>query len=159
MLRPILRSLPLHSRASPELGYASDGGQRPRRAPGHRRELTTGEKAKHKAEETAPQIIRNAYAVKGERTPWDNAIKLMRQHMAAKNLRLGSIQQYELVITVLRKVFPESAGPADITAALAQEFVVKRMATKRGEKKLSPRTVEGTLTPAAQPLSLPPPPK
>jgi site-specific recombinase XerD len=106
---------------------------------GRRRELTTGEKAKHFAEEAAPEIIRTAYAVKAERTPWDEALKLMRQHMEAKNLRPASIEQYELVVSVFRKLFPDSQGPADITPAMAQDFMVKRSG------KVAPRTMEGNL--------------
>ena len=116
-----------------------------RDAQGRRRELITGERAKHAAEDAAPQFVRDDYAVTCERKPWDEALKLMRQHMEAKNLRPGSIQQYELVVSVLRKVFPDSQGPVDITPAMAQTFVVKRMEAKPGETKLSPRTVEGNI--------------
>jgi site-specific recombinase XerD len=77
--------------------------------------------------------------------PWDDALALMREHMKAKNLRPTSIQQYELCISNLRKVFPKSKGPGDITSAMAQTFVVKRMKGKQDEKPLSPRTVEGNV--------------
>jgi site-specific recombinase XerC len=42
-------------------------------------------------------------------------------------------------------VFPKSKGPGDITSAMAQTFVVKRMKGKQDEKPLSPRTVEGNV--------------
>jgi site-specific recombinase XerD len=99
--------------------------------------LTTGQKAHHAAEETAWKVIADAYTVEGERMPWDDALKLMKEHMEAKNLRPGSIQQYEFVVSVLRKVFPDSQGPADITPAMAQDFMVKRSG------KVAPRTMEG----------------
>ena len=37
------------------------------------------------------------------------------EHMTADKLRPGTIQQYELAISTLRKVFPDTHGPADIT--------------------------------------------
>jgi integrase len=107
--------------------------------------MTTSEKAKHAAEEAAVPIIRDVYTPRTAGMSWDDALPLLREHMKAKNLRPGSIAQYELVVSVLRNVFPDAAGPADITPAMAQEFVVKRMKAKRGEKRLSPRTVEGNI--------------
>jgi integrase len=113
-----------------------------RDAEGRRRELTTGEKAKHAAGDAALPIIKDAYTDRKTREPvsWDDALKRMKEHMEADNLRPGSIQQYELAVAVLRKVYPESDGPADVTPAMAEGFKVKRMAAK-----LSPRTVEGNI--------------
>jgi integrase len=112
-----------------------------------RRELTTGERAKHKAEEVGPQIVRDAYAKKttGKRLPWGDSLKLMREHMESGNLRDTSIQQYELVVAGLRKIYPESEGPADITQAMAEGFKVRRMNPKPKERKVKPRTVEGNI--------------
>jgi hypothetical protein len=107
-----------------------------------RRELTTGEKAKHAAEDAAPVIVLSGFApgTSRDRVPWDDAIDLMKEHMQAKNLRVGSIQQYELAVGALRKLFPDTEGPADITPAIAEQFKVKRMNAKR-----MPRTVEGNI--------------
>ncbi|MGD0900335.1 MAG: hypothetical protein ABR915_21090 [Thermoguttaceae bacterium] len=112
---------------------------------GERLEKTTGETAKHAAADAAKPIIRDVFKPHGANMPWDDALALMREHMKAKNLRPTSIQQYELCISNLRKVFPKSKGPGDITSAMAQTFVVKRMKGKQDEKPLSPRTVEGNV--------------
>jgi len=117
-----------------------------RDANNRRRELNTGETAKHKAVEAAPQKIVKDYAgVAPKSLSWDEATTLMVEHMTAEKLRAGTIQQYELAIGALRKVFPDSHGPADITPAMAERFKVKRSKMKRGEVELSPRTVEGNL--------------
>ena len=55
----------------------------------------------------------------------------MVEHMTAEKLRAGTIQQYELAIGALRKVFPDTHGPADITPAMAERFKVKRSKQKR----------------------------
>ena len=77
-----------------------------------------------------------------ERLSWDKAIALMVEHMTAEKLRPGTIQQYELAIGALRKVFPDTHGPADITPAMAERFKVKRSKRKQreGEVELSPGT-------------------
>ena len=117
-----------------------------RDADNRRRELTTGERAKHAAEDVAPEKIRENYAGPApEYLSWDDANILMVEHMMAEKLRPGTIQQYELAIGALRKVFPNTHGPADITPAMAERFKVKRSKEKRGETELSPRTVEGNL--------------
>ncbi len=115
-----------------------------------RRELTTGERAKHAALDVAPEKIREDFAKAApEKLTWDSAVTLMLEHMTAEKLRAGTIQQYELAISALRKVFPDTRGPADITPAMAERFKVKRSKEKRvkGDKEveLSPRTVEGNL--------------
>ena len=76
--------------------------------------------------------------------PWDDALKLMRQHMEAKNLRPGSLQQYEMVVSVLRKVFPDSQGPRHHPGN-GPGFRGQANGGETGEKQLSPRTVEGNI--------------
>ena len=124
---------------------------------GRRRELTTGERAKHAAEDAAPVKIREDYLAKRkEGLVWDDAVEAMVQHMQAQNLRPATIEQYRVAVRALRKVFPESQGPANITPALAEEFKLQRMNARspnakksegdEGQQgKIKPRTVEGNL--------------
>jgi integrase len=113
---------------------------------GRRRELTTGQKAHHAAEETAWKVIADAYQnLAGEQVPWDEAIERMQVYMQAGNLRPGSIQQYVLIVGTLRKLFPETSGPADITSQMAEDFKVRRMTPPDGGRKLSSRTVAGNV--------------
>lgn len=125
-----------------------------RDADNRRRELTTGERAKHAAEDVAPEKIRKDYsAKKQDQLSWDDAVDMMVRHMRAQNLRPGTIQQYELAVNVLRKVFPMSYGPANITSAMAEQFKIERMETKKrdrqeksnGCKRVKPVTVEGNI--------------
>jgi integrase len=108
-----------------------------------RRELTTGARAKHKAIELAPGVVRDNFTVEAvkEALSWDDAVLQMVQHMTAQNLRPATIDQYRYAISNLRKAFPKSAGPADITPAMAERFKLIRM----GGGKVTPRTVEGNL--------------
>jgi hypothetical protein len=122
-----------------------------RDAEGRRRELTTGEHAKHAAQDVAPEKIREDFAAKKQdRLPWGEAVELMLRHMQAQNLRPGTILQYKVAVNALRKVFPDSCGPADITPAMAERFKLERMEAKGdGEKrkvsKIKPVTVGGNL--------------
>lgn len=122
-----------------------------RDATNRRRELTTGERAKHAAEDVAPVKIREDCATASpESLSWDDATTLMVEHATAEKLRAGTIQQYTLAVGALRKVFPDTHGPVDITPAMAERFKVKRSKVKRSKGKheaveLSPRTVEGNL--------------
>lgn len=110
---------------------------------GRRREPSTKEGKKRRAQESAIAIIKRAYTTEAEPSEcltWDEAIAVMVRHLKAGGLRKGSIQQYELVIKNLRKLFPGSEGPSDITTAMAEDFKVKRI-----EANKSARTVEGNL--------------
>lgn len=124
-----------------------------RDANNRRRELTTGERAKHAAEDVAPEKIREDYsAKKQDRLSWDDAVDMMLRYMQAENLRPGTIQQYRLAVNTLRKVFPKTHGPAEITPAMAEQFKVVRMEGKplatngnRKTSKVEPVTVEGNI--------------
>ena len=114
-----------------------------RGADGRRREPSTKESNKRRAQESAIAIIKRTYlpeVVPCKSLTWDESVAVMVRHMNASGLRKGSIQQYELVVKNLRKVFPDSEGPSDITPAMAEEFKLKRV-----EAKKAPRTVEGNL--------------
>ncbi len=105
-----------------------------------RHESSTSERNLKRAQESAIAVIRDAYATKIAFIAWDDAMKLAVRHMKANNLRGTTIQQYELAVKTLRKVFPKSAGPSDITPAMAEQFKVARL--EQGRK---PRTVENDI--------------
>ena len=115
-----------------------------RDADGRRRELTTEQTAKHAAEDSAKPILIDAYTSHGATVVWADALTLLTEHAKAKNLRPATIQQYDLVVRTLHKLFPDTKGPAEITPAMAQTFAVKRM-NRTGKRKLAPRTVAGNI--------------
>ena len=119
---------------------------------GRRTEASTKEMNRRRAQDAAFAIIRDAYAPSPvpaptpdtsetpDSTAWDDALKLALRHMRANNLRPTTIQQYELAVKLLRKVFPDSKGPADITPKSAEQFKLARLEDKR-----KPRTVENDI--------------
>ena len=96
------------------------------------------------ARDTACRLIRDEYSPKSNfpNIPWDEAIAKVKAAMKAQNLRDRSIVEYLAVIGTLRKVFPTSRGPCDITDALAKQFKLVRQQESLG---LSPRTVVGNI--------------
>ena len=110
-----------------------------------RLEKTSKAANKKRAEEAAPAIIRKAYGIVERRfIEWDGeegAIEKLNTECEAANLRPGTVDQYRIAIRNLRKVFPESKGPADITPENAAEFKKRRTKAKR-----SKRTVAGNIT-------------
>ena len=107
-----------------------------------RKERTTKAANLKRAQLAAGAIIREAYGA-SERpfVEWKEAVKLLETATAAKNIRSTTIRQYVVVIRNLRKVFPESRGPADITPANAQAFLETRKAAGK-----STRTIAGNIT-------------
>lgn len=71
----------------------------------------------------------------------DGAIERLKKATAAKNIRPTTIEQYVVAIRNLRKFFPDSKGPADITPGNAQAFIERREAEGK-----SPRTLAGNIT-------------
>jgi site-specific recombinase XerD len=107
----------------------------------NRKERSTCENSRRRAQESANTIIRQVYFQPSQvNLDWDEAVELMLRHMEAENLRPGTIQQYKLAIGALREVFPESHGPSDITPQTAEQFKVERV-----EAGLAPRTVAGNI--------------
>jgi integrase len=96
------------------------------------------------ARDTACRLIRDEYSPKSNfpNIPWDEAVAKVKAAMKAQNLRDRSIVEYLAVIGTLRKVFPTSRGPCDITDALAKQFKLARQQESLG---LSPRTVVGNI--------------
>ena len=106
-----------------------------------RKEKSTRENSRRRAQESANAIIRQVYFQPSHvDLSWDEAVDLVLRHMQANNLRPGTIQQYELAIGALRQVFPDSHGPSDITPQMAEQFKVERI-----EAGLAPRTVTGNI--------------
>lgn len=107
-----------------------------------RKELTTKAANLKRAQLAAVAKIRIAYGVVDRPfVEWDEAIEKLNLACEAANLRPGTVDQYRVSIRNLRKVFPESMGPADITADDAAKFVKER--TTAGK---SPRTIAGNVT-------------
>ena len=109
---------------------------------GSPKEKSTKEVNKRRATDSAIVMIKGTYAPKVPRAnpSWKEATEMMVAFMKADNLRPGSIRQYEYVANNLKKLFPETHGPAEITPAMAQQFKVLRL-----KDEISPRSVAGNI--------------
>jgi len=109
---------------------------------GERKERSTREKNRKRAQEAALAVIREAYRArpKLQSVSWDEAVKRLNRHMKAEGLRPSTVQQYALAVGTLRKLFPDTEGPTDVTPAMAEEFKARRI-----EQGLAPRTVRGNI--------------
>ncbi len=109
---------------------------------GRRKELSTREPNKKRAADAAIVMIRESFAPKAliKEPTWDEAIAAMTRQMEADNLRPTTIQQYILVVGSLRKAFPQSKGPAEITPEMASRYKAIRRAAGVGV-----RTIQGNL--------------
>ena len=79
-----------------------------------RKERSTKEPNKRRATDAAVEIIKAEYALKLPEKPhpsWDEAIAMMKKYMEGDNLRPGTIQQYELVVGHLRRLYPDTHAP------------------------------------------------
>jgi hypothetical protein len=115
---------------------------------GMRRELSTKEENKRRATDAAVVLVKEAFTPKPERPKnpsWDEAVEAMTQQMRADNLRPATIDQYVLVVKALRRTFPDSHGPVEITAAMASQFKALRRAAGRWGRPISVRTLKGNL--------------
>ena len=91
---------------------------------GRRQELSTGRTVVGEARDAAKRLIPEAFATK--ETPkaltqvtWDDAIKHLQ---GTPDLRPDSIRGYLCALNALRKMFPDLAGPADVTTEIAHQF-------------------------------------
>lgn len=109
---------------------------------GRRKELSTREPNKKRAADAAVVMIREAFAPKTitKEPTWDEAIAAMTRQMEADNLRPTTMQQYLLVVSSLRKAFPQAKGPAEITPEMASRYKAIRRAAGVGV-----RTIQGNL--------------
>jgi hypothetical protein len=108
---------------------------------GKRVELATGRDRKGDARATAEQIIAAAYrpadAVVLDLT-WAAALADLD---ATADLRPDSVRGYRVAVAALRRVFPDLAGPNEVTAAVAHRFPGKCLSAtyKRGRASDSTR--------------------
>ncbi|MBY0589670.1 tyrosine-type recombinase/integrase [bacterium] len=103
--------------------------------------MSTKEVNKRRATDSAASIIRRLFApiaAPKAQTLWPEAVEMARQQMVVDNLRPSTIDQYMTVLDTLRKIFPETAGPADITDAMASDFKLQRA-------HVSKRTLKGNI--------------
>lgn len=119
---------------------------------GPKRELTTKEVEVRHAHRAAKTIILLAFENYESATPterptntkrplgWSDAITLLELNMRMSGLQRTTIESYTVTLRVLRKVIPGTNGPADITAAMAEEFRDRRLASGA-----SPATVASNL--------------
>lgn len=107
-----------------------------------RKFLSTKERTLKRAEDAACIVIRQEYEPKSstQQVAWDEALALAEKAMKEQNLRERSIRAYLDQIKRVRRVFPSSKGPAEITPAKAKHFRAALV-----EKKLAPYTISTCL--------------
>jgi integrase len=109
---------------------------------GRRLERSTKEPNQRRAADSATSIIKDEFATKVvvNNHSWEEAKKIMVQHMEARNLRPATIDDYKFTVNTLQKVFPKTNGPADITTTMAERYKIERLALGK-----SVWTVKGNL--------------
>jgi integrase len=91
---------------------------------GRRLEKSTKETSQKRAIEAAHQIILEEYQPKAQvvLVSWDDALARLVKAMRANNNRDSTIDDYLDTLTVLRRFYPDSRGPGDITPQIAKDF-------------------------------------
>jgi integrase len=115
---------------------------------GRRRELSSKEENKKRAIDAAIVLIRAAFepATEARKNPsWDEAVEAMTRQAVANNLRTGTIQQYIIAIKHLRRAFPATHGPAEITPTMASRFKADRKNSGGWGRGISVRTLKGNI--------------
>ena len=89
---------------------------------GQRLERSTHEVSQKRAEASAVQVIKEEYFPEApvEKCTWEDAIVCLTREMKAQNLRPRTIDDYLLMLGILRKVFPSSSSPTHITPVQAK---------------------------------------
>lgn len=107
------------------------------------KERSTKEGNERRAEDAAAVIIRDTYAPKrlNPKITWDEAIELLEKDMVTGNRRRTTIDDYKINVGNLRKAFPKTKGPGQITPELAEEYKAIRI-----NNGLAVDTVRGNLT-------------
>ncbi len=110
-------------------------------ADGKRKELSTKERSRKRANDSAAVVIRDDYAPQtaGYRPTWQDAIDKMKRAMEGKNLRPRTIGRYVDTLTVFRE-WTNVESPADVTAEHGEQFKVDRL-----DQGKSPATVSSDL--------------
>jgi site-specific recombinase XerD len=98
---------------------------------GRRLERSTKEENQRRAIDAASVIIKDEYSPRRLNTKisWEDALKLLEQHMRAGNLRQASIDHYKVNVGNLMRAFPKAKGPGEITADMAEQFKGLRLKT------------------------------
>lgn len=120
------------------------------RAPsGKRLERDTNQTAVLKAIDAAKAIIRKEYGqvlASPTKATWDEANMLMKERAATDGLRSASIDYYERLIRLMRRQFPATEGPADVSLAMAEMWRKEYSRRPTRRKKLpSPHTLFNTV--------------
>lgn len=115
---------------------------------GKRRELSTNETNQTRAKRAAFDLIVQEYRPRTlfQAIGWDDAIDTMTAQMEVQNLRPETVRTYRSAINVLRRMFPATRGPNDITPEMAKQYKTRRMQPKTpGGPKPSAHSVKGDI--------------
>ena len=96
---------------------------------GKRKERSTQETGQRRAADSAAILIGNEYNPHAtvQKLSWEDATKLMVEHMRGENLRPNTISTYESVLATLRKTCPDSIGPVSVTPVMAEQYKLARL--------------------------------
>ena len=95
-------------------------------AQGHKTARSNGQVTRQRSTPRGGSTVAGAFATPAKSVRWQAAIAAMIQAQQAQHLRPDSIDQYRFVLIALRKTFPRTAGPAEITPEMARQFKVLR---------------------------------
>src|SRR5581483_8341351 len=106
---------------------------------GSRRKRDTYQTGMERAKLAAAAIIDEEYALVRQ-TPevvtWDEAERRLRERAAADGLRGPSADYYRKLIRRIRRMYPVTRGPADITEGMAETWKKTFSSTPTRRKKL-----------------------
>lgn len=100
---------------------------------GRRKERSTKEETNQKrAFDAAVALIRDDYSPKRFKPTitWDEALERLEVKMRAGNRRPTTIDDYKINVENLRRAFPRTKGPAEITPEMAEDY--KEIRLKKG---------------------------
>jgi integrase len=91
---------------------------------GRRLERSTKETSQNRAMDAAQALIKEEYEpMKSSASiTWDDARATLEQRMRENNNKPRTIEDYTDTLELIRRLFPFTLGPVDITLALAKEF-------------------------------------
>jgi site-specific recombinase XerD len=112
------------------------------RGPNGTCEPSTKENTVKNAMDSAAVLIRKAFNPDAQLrfVGWKEVDEELPSKFRAANLRPRTTQDYEMVLGIFRKMFPESLGPQDVTERQARAYKQRRM-----DDGLDPRTVSGNI--------------
>jgi integrase len=106
---------------------------------GRRLKRDTNQTGMEKAKIAAAAIIDEEYAPKAEPVrvvTWDDAVKRIKETAAADGIRGTSVDYYLKLIRGIRKMYSVTAGPADVSAGMAEAWKKTFSITPTRRKKL-----------------------